>query len=138
MAKWLELTFNLPLSQSFTYKNIEETGGSLIGKRAGVKFGSRNLIGCIIGESDTLPLNMPVPEEKIKTVTRIIDKKAVFGKAQVELAAWISKFYLCSFGEALSAILPSGKREVSFENLEPKKQKQVDSLLKKIERIMSS
>lgn len=118
MAKWLELTFNLPLSQSFTYKNIEETGGSLIGKRAGVKFGSRNLIGCIIGESDTLPLNMPVPEEKIKTVTRIIDKKAVFGKAQVELAAWISKFYLCSFGEALSAILPSGKREVSFENLE--------------------
>ena len=52
MAKWLELTFNLPLSQSFTYKNIEETGGSLIGKRAGVKFGSRNLIGCIIGESD--------------------------------------------------------------------------------------
>ena len=30
------------------------------------------------------------------------------------------------------------KLSISFENLEPKKQKQVDSLLKKIERIMSS
>ena len=30
------------------------------------------------------------------------------------------------------------KLSISFENLEPKKQKQVDSLLKKIEKIMNS
>lgn len=118
MANWLELTFNLPLYQSFTYKNTEENGESLIGKRASVKFGSRNLTGCIIGESDELPKTLPVSEEKIRPINRIVDKEAVFGKAQIELAAWISKFYICSFGEALFSILPSGKREVSFENLD--------------------
>lgn len=117
MAQWLELTFNLPLYQSFTYKNTEKTGESLIGKRARVQFGSRKLVGCIIGESDSLPANPAVPEEKIKPLIGIVDKEPLFGKAQIDLAAWISKFYLCSFGEALSALLPSGKREVSFERL---------------------
>ena len=117
MAQWLELTFNLPLYQSFTYKNTEKTGENLIGKRARVQFGSRKLVGCIIGESDSLPANPAVPEEKIKPLIGIVDKEPLFGKAQIDLAAWISKFYLCSFGEALSALLPSGKREVSFESL---------------------
>ena len=59
----------------------------------------------------------PVGEDKIKPIKRVVDKETIFGQAQIELASWISHFYICSFGEALSAILPSGKREVSFENL---------------------
>ena len=117
MAKWLTLAFNLPLYQSFTYKNIEEAGGSLVGKRASVQLGSRNLIGFIIEESDVFPKDSPVGEDKIKPIKRVVDKETIFGQAQIELASWISHFYICSFGEALSAILPSGKREVSFENL---------------------
>ncbi len=114
MAKWLTLAFNLPLYQSFTYKNIEESGGSLVGKRASVQLGSRNLIGFIIEESDVFPKDSPVGEDKIKPIKRVVDKETIFGQAQIELASWISHFYICSFGEALSAILPSGKREVSF------------------------
>ncbi|AGT44825.1 replication restart helicase PriA [Treponema pedis] len=117
MAKWLQLSFNLPVYQTFTYKNLDGNFESLVGKRAAVKFGSRNLIGCIISESESLPKNIPVSEDKIKPINRVVDKEPVFGQAQIELAAWISKFYICSFGEALSAILPSGKREASFENL---------------------
>lgn len=117
MAQWLRLSFNLPVYQTFTYRNSENLGESLIGKRASVKFGSQNLIGFIIGESDELDKDLPVPEDEIKPINRIVDKEPIFGKAQIELAAWISKFYICSFGEALSAILPSGKREASFENL---------------------
>ncbi len=116
MAKWLHISFNLPVYRTFTYKNDKDTGESLIGKRAAVEFGSRNLIGCIISESESLQGNT-VSEEKIKPIRRIVDKEAIFGRAQIELAAWISKFYICSFGEALSAILPSGKREIQPINL---------------------
>ncbi len=129
MARWLRLSFNLPVYQTFTYKNIEDAGDSLIGKRASVKFGSRNLIGFIIGESDELDKGLPVSEDKIKPVSRIVDKVPIFGKAQIELAAWISKFYICSFGEALSAILPSGKREASFENLRINEEERTASAL---------
>lgn len=117
MAKWLRLCFNLPIFQTFTYKNIEQNSNSLIGQRASVKFGSRNLIGFIIGESDELDLNINLEEEKIKTINRIVDKEPIFGKQQIELASWISKFYICSFGETLSAMLPSGKCENNFSTL---------------------
>ncbi|MEL3900932.1 replication restart helicase PriA [Treponema phagedenis] len=118
MAQWLELIFNIPVYQSFTYKNLDEYKfESLKGRRAAVKFGSRNLIGFIIDEFDSLPAHFPVEEKDIKTVSRIVDKEALFGQEQIALAQWIAGFYLCSVGETLSAMLPSGRREASFENM---------------------
>lgn len=117
MAKWLELLFKAPVFQSFTYKNPSEDGGSCIGKRARVKFGSRELTGFVINEFDELPGNFPVEENQIKTIGRIVDKEPIFSADQIELSRWLSKFYICTQGEALSAILPSGKREVSLNNL---------------------
>ncbi len=109
------------MPQSFTYKNLDSQDkkykDAQIGMRCEVYFGSRKIIGCIIGISEILPKSCTVTEEKIKPILRIIDDEPLFFEDQIKLSDWISKYYLCSQGEALFTMLPSGKRETSFSSL---------------------
>ncbi|MEL3907047.1 MAG: primosomal protein N' [Treponema sp.] len=116
MARWLEIVFKLPLFQSFFYCTTVEDGTSPVGKRAAVPFGSRKLTGFITAAYDTLPARCPFPEAEIKPIHRIIDAEPLFCPEQVELARWLSRFYICPEGQALSAMLPSGKREAAELN----------------------
>ena len=116
MAQWLELIFKLPLYQSFFYRNTTDIKESLIGRRAAVQFGSRKLTGFIVGEHERLPENLPFTKSEIKPINRMIDTEPLFGIEQIELARWIAHFYICSEGIALSAMLPSGKREAGELN----------------------
>ena len=51
MAEFLEVLVNLPLPQSFTYKNLDSQNKKFkeakIGLRCEVYFGSRKIIACI-------------------------------------------------------------------------------------------
>ena len=121
MSVFLEILVNLPLPQSFTYKNLnpqeKKYKDAKVGLRCEVYFGARKMIGCIIGISESLPKSCTVPEEKIKPILRIIDDEPLFFQEQIKLSDWISKYYLCSQGEALFTMLPSGKRETNFSSL---------------------
>ena len=125
MVQWLELVFKLPLFQSFFYRIPEPSGipkpaaaseqpaeTSFIGKRAAARFGSQKLTGFIIGEYNELPAACPLSKSVIKPVDRIIDSEPLFAEEHISFARWISRFYICSEGEALSAMLPSGRREI--------------------------
>ena len=118
MAQWLELVFKLPLYQSFFYRNAVAADGqqSLAGRRAAVRFGSRKLVGFIVAEHETLPKSCPFVEADIKPIDRIIDAEPLFTDEQAALARWMSHFYICAEGIALSAMLPSGKREAGELN----------------------
>ena len=108
---FLDIVLNVPINQSFIYsyeapedeKKIPE-----IGKRAEVKFGNRKLTGFITCVYNDYPENCNVPKEKIRQIIRVVGDEPLFKKDLFELAQWISKYYLCSIGEAVSAILPSG------------------------------
>ncbi|MDR3324948.1 MAG: primosomal protein N', partial [Spirochaetaceae bacterium] len=109
MLRYLELVFDMPLKQSFTYRADEKTiTASAVGKRAAAPFGRRDLTGCIVAERDAPPPGLA--EAQIKTVRRIVDKEALFGQNEIDLSAWLASYYLCSQGEALAAMLPSGRR----------------------------
>ena len=84
-----------------------------IGKRAEITFGNKKTQGFIIAISDKVPENCPVEPGKIKPVKRIIDKEPLFGTELIEMAKWISHYYLCTLGEAVFSMIPSGRREVS-------------------------
>lgn len=118
--KYLEVLVNLPLMQSFTYKNLEQSDKNFsivdVGYRVEVLFKNRKMIACVIDVYDELPQKCFKYKDKIKKINRIIDSQPLFTKEQIELANWISKFYLCSFGESLFAMLPSGKKEISFSS----------------------
>ena len=115
---YLEIILNLPVNQGFTYSYIppENEKPELvpqIGKRAEIMFGNKKTEGFIINIFDKLPPNCPVEESKIKTVKRIIDKQPLFGEELIEMAKWISHYYLCTLGEAVFSMIPSGRRDVS-------------------------
>ncbi len=106
---YLQVVFNLPLNRVYTYGLPEdyEGGKDLIGCRVAAIFGKRELTGWITGYSGEIPEGV----KEVRPVKRIIDDQPLFGAAQLELARWISLFYLCSLGEALAVMLPGGRKE---------------------------
>ena len=111
-GRFLQVVLNIPLNQSFTYLDCENAEGkSRVGFRADLKFGNRRMTGFVVSESDSLPADCPVEESKIRPILRILDDEPIFTEEVLETARWISRYYLCSVGEAISAMLPSGKRE---------------------------
>ena len=109
---YIDVVLNIPLGGSFTYKAncpVE------VGFRAEVYFGSRKkkMTGFIIKVHEE-GYKPDYEESKIKEIIRLVDKEPIFNQDQVELAKWISAYYLCSEGEALSAMIPSGKRGTEF------------------------
>ncbi len=112
MARYLQIALNVPLNQTFTYLNQEQySQKKLTGSRVEIKFGARKTKGCVISESDSLPADCPVEEEKIRPILKVMDEEPLLDESLLKLAHWISDYYLCTIGEAVSAMLPSAKRE---------------------------
>ena len=116
--QYLEIILNLPVNQGFTYSYIppEKEKAELIpaiGKRAEIMFGNKKTQGFIINISDTIPENCPVEPGKIKPIKRILDKEPLFDKDLIEMANWVARYYLCTLGEAVFSMIPSGRRDTS-------------------------
>lgn len=110
MSRFVEVVFNLPVNRKFTYAvpvNMEVG----LGFRVAVPFGSRKLAGCVVGTLDDPPPGVT----GIKEIQRRIDQRALFDQKLLNLALWLSGMYLCSLGEALSAMLPGGRREAEAD-----------------------
>ncbi|MDR2535972.1 MAG: primosomal protein N' [Treponema sp.] len=107
-GSYLELVFDLPAKQVFTFKDTQGQGG--LGKRAQVFFGKANRImtGYIIGEQTVPPEG--IEQASIKEISRIIDKDPVFESRDIRLAEWVAGYYFCSVGQALASMIPSGRR----------------------------
>ncbi|MFP4617368.1 MAG: primosomal protein N' [Spirochaetaceae bacterium] len=103
--KYLELVFNLPLDGPFTYVPSEKVDAE-VGMRVVAPFGRRKLTGFVVGVHTTPPKG----DFKIRAIERRVDTEPIFGAEEVELARWIAGMYFCTLGEALSSMLPGGKR----------------------------
>ncbi len=140
--QYLDVVLNVPINQAFTYsydssivkKNTKKKiYPAAIGKRVDVRFGNRRMTGFITGIYDKLPETCCVKSGKIKNIQRIIDKEPLFTEVLLNLAKWISNYYLCSIGEAISAMLPSGKKEINASNfsyiddISPEKEKKLST-----------
>ena len=110
---YLELVFDLPSNQVFTYAP-DPKGQGCIGKRAAVPFGKREMIGYIIGERTSPPEG--VDPDRIKPARRIVDKEPIFASRDIKLAEWIAGYYFCSTGQALAAMIPSGRRTGAYSS----------------------
>ncbi len=118
MAKYLEIALNRPLPQTFIYQNLEEKeNDSLVGFRVDIPFGNSSAKGFVVSEMDELPHNLGFDSSKIRKIKKVVDKRTVFTKETISLARWISHFYVCSLGETLSAMIPSGRRESGLDSM---------------------
>jgi len=98
-----------PTDQCFTYL-IDEKKEAAAGKRAMVPFGRKERLGYIIAARKKPPEN--AEEITIKPIRRVIDAVPIFDTRDIEIARWMAEYYMCGTGQALAAMLPSGRRMV--------------------------
>ena len=106
---FLDLVFDLPLREHpvFAYR-MDPKGEAAVGKRVMAPFGRREMTGYVIGERPEPPPG--VAESAIKAVRRVVDAEPIFDGEDIDLARWMAGYYLCGPGEALAAMIPSGRR----------------------------
>jgi primosomal protein N' (replication factor Y) len=106
--KYTQVALAVPLDKTFTYTVTSEQNPdntSLFGRRVLVNFHNRKLTGYVVAESDTTDCTY-----QIKNVEKVIDQTPIFHPFMLEFAKWISSYYFCSVGEALSLMVPRGIR----------------------------
>jgi primosomal protein N' (replication factor Y) len=72
------------------------------GQAVWVPFGNKILQGIVI------ELNMLPSVEQTRDITGIIEPPLILPAEQLELARWMSDYYMCPLFDALSAMLPPG------------------------------
>ena len=96
-----DVALPLPVDRTFAYSIPDRMQGAVRpGCRVVVPFGGRSLVGFVVG------LDPADPPERVKPIQRIIDAAPVLQDDLLELAHWISRRTLCSWGEALRAAIP--------------------------------
>jgi len=118
-AAFVRVAFPIPVNATYWYSNPKDGGekdnkekhnretAAHVGFRVSAELGKRSLVGYVVEESETCP----VETEKVKPIGRTVDSSSLFGPTTLELAKWLSSMYFCSLGEALGTMLPSGRRE---------------------------
>lgn len=100
-----EVVFNLPLERSFHYLIPPSVQTAVQpGVRVRVPFGPRERLGYVV----RLVSESSIRE--LKSIRRVIDPIPVIADERWALASWLSSYYDCSLGEALSVIVPAALR----------------------------
>jgi primosomal protein N' (replication factor Y) len=91
------------LSPTFHYAIPSELQNQArVGQLVWVPFGTRRLQGLILALSDTSPV------EETKDLYEIIDPQPVLSPTQIQLARWISDYYLAPLIDCVRLMLPPG------------------------------
>ncbi len=103
MSKFADIALPLPVFQNYTYE-IPENMEQLIkpGFRVLVPLGKRKMTGYVVAVKNRCD------RRDLKTIHDILDPEQVISEELLNLASWISSYYICSLGEAIKAMLPGG------------------------------
>lgn len=92
----------VPLRRTFTYAIPDSLRGSLqAGTRVLVPFRKKSMIGVVVEMATELPAN-----GKLREITKVMEFAPALTPKLMELAQWISSYYLAPLGEVFRAMLP--------------------------------
>ncbi|HEX2917951.1 MAG TPA: primosomal protein N', partial [Edaphobacter sp.] len=102
MPHFCDVALPVPLDQTFTY----EVNGTVpaVGARVLVPFSEQKLMGVVVRVHEEAPED----DFEIKQVQQVLDDAALLPDELMELARWISQYYLAPLGEVLRGMLPLG------------------------------
>jgi primosomal protein N' (replication factor Y) len=93
----------LPLAEPLSYSLPERLRGSVaVGARVRVSVGRRRLIGVVVGLGGPSP-----PGVTLRDVDELLDGEALLPPDLLELAEFVSSYYLAPIGEVLRTMAPS-------------------------------
>jgi len=129
----------LGLDRTFTYALPKRLRGHVItGQRVAVPFGkgNRTITGWVVGGLETTDL------KEVKEVTELVDTEPLLSPDLVDLAFWMSRYYVTPLGQAFEAILPAAvRRSAGFKTIQlvvrtEKPEAEVDRVLSKQRRVL--
>jgi primosomal protein N' (replication factor Y) len=100
MSAYCEVALPVPLDRTFTYA---APAGQIVerGSRVIAPFRNEKLIGVVTAVGVKAPADV-----EIKRLEAVIDEEPLLSEALMQLAEWISQYYLAPLGEVLRAMLP--------------------------------
>jgi len=102
-ARIVKVAVPCPLHKTFDYRLPASYKDKIIaGMRVRVPFGRQKLIGIIIDEIES----SAYPTEKLKFVTKVLDKQNLLSREIFNLATWAARYYAHPLGEVLQTALP--------------------------------
>ncbi len=114
--KYAEVAVNSPVAQrrSFCYSTPPELKVD-VGQAIWVPFGSKVLQGIVVRLSDFPSF------EVTKEISGLIAPSSLLSPVQVDVALWLSKYYLSALFDAVALMLPPGfeRRLITFLQLQP-------------------
>jgi primosomal protein N' (replication factor Y) (superfamily II helicase) len=98
-----------PIRQTFTYRAPEEMHVE-VGQAVYVPFGARTLQGIVMEVTD-----VPAFAEA-RDIEDVIDERPLVSRERIELAKWMSEYYLAPLFDCVSLMLPAGfkRRPLTF------------------------
>lgn len=74
--------------------------------------GNRRMVGyCVDVIQPGHPLAETVQPGRLKPISRILDPRRLFERKLLEVARWISDYYLCPLGNVIETVVPAGVRD---------------------------
>jgi len=114
--RYAEVSVNSPVAQRQTFSYSLPPGlGIDIGQAVWVPFGEKLLQGVVLELTD-----QPAVEET-KDIAGVIEPRPLLSPAHVQLARWISRYYLSPLFDAVALMLPPGfeRRALTFISARP-------------------
>lgn len=106
----LDVALPVPLPKTFDYLlppgADESDPNRLIGRRVRVPFGRKQSTGVVVAVKDVSSGSF-----QLKHALEFLDPEPALTAPMLELAAWLARRTVCSFGEAVFALLPPGKNK---------------------------
>jgi primosomal protein N' (replication factor Y) (superfamily II helicase) len=103
---YVKVLINLPIEGPFDYEVPSSLKDDIaVGKRVWVNFGPRRMVGYIIGTSENTDC------KDTKPILEIIDNAPILSDEMLKLTRMLSERYLCSWGEAIDAAIPSSLKK---------------------------
>ncbi len=102
MNRIAKVAVDLSLDREFDYLIPESLYASVeIGSRVEVPFGKRHVNGFVVGLADKSNF------EKLKPIGKVLGEKSLITEPVMELARWMSSYYLAPFEACVRAVLPA-------------------------------
>lgn len=102
MNRIAKVAVDLSLDREFDYLIPHELVSAVeIGSRVSVPFGHRHVNGFVVGFSESSEL------EKVKPISKVLGEKSLITESVMELARWMSSYYLAPFETCVRSVLPS-------------------------------
>ncbi len=106
----IRVAFESAADSEFDYFVPDEIWPIEIGQRVEAPFGRKNKFEAgFCTQSDVSPEKSFIARgtrRKLKTIARLIDKEPLLNSELMELARWISNYYVCPLGQVLAAMVP--------------------------------